>query len=382
MNKKIYIITTTILVLLVLAVTVEVIGKWYIVHMRKKCDRPKFRFNSYRVYEHIPGYTETGEDGVVRIAINGQGFRRSSETVKEKTKNTFRVFLMGGSAGHGVSSPPPFKIYHVRQNETIDSFLEVKLQEKYPNKKIEVINACVTGYQVFQHTHYLLSEILNYSPDAVIFFDGANDHYKPWLNYDYYEDFPYQFWKKHLQEPSLSGLKNYFVLMLSGHSSFFRGWYAYILEQDAANRKTFIVSDDVEKMVKAYRTSSPRGYLRSVNANIQILKANKIKSILCLQPMFALRSRDSISPEEENVLKLLGFNPVVKGLYPYVASDLSGLARENKVDFIDANLFFAKPENIKKHLFTDYCHLTPEGNRVVAEAMFPMVDKMCAELKY
>ena len=91
-----------------------------------------------------------------------------------------------------ISSPAP---HLIGAGAETDSDLEKRLQIQFPNKNIEIINAAVTGYHVFNHTSYILAELLDYDPDLVIFFDGANDHFTNNPDYNSYSGFPYQFWR-------------------------------------------------------------------------------------------------------------------------------------------------------------------------------------------
>ncbi|MBK7086803.1 MAG: hypothetical protein IPH53_20020 [Flavobacteriales bacterium] len=100
----------------------------------------------------------------------------------------------------------PYPIEHVHMDGTVDAHLERMLKTSMPGQRVEVINAAVTGYHVFQHTEYLMSELLAYDPDMVIFFDGANYHYTNNPDYRYMTDLRHQFWKPLLQEPSLSSV--------------------------------------------------------------------------------------------------------------------------------------------------------------------------------
>ena len=161
-------------------ITLEIFGRVYYSKVLQKSSEHMFRFNSYRIYEHVPGFHE-GDGKKDWIIINRQGFRRAADVTKEKQQDTFRVFLMGGSAAHGQGNP----LVHIYQDQTIDAYLERKLKQLHPDHNIEIINAAVRGYQVFQHTTYILSELLDYHPDMVIFFDGANDHYFSNPDYDY-----------------------------------------------------------------------------------------------------------------------------------------------------------------------------------------------------
>ena len=89
---------------------------------------PKFRFNSYRIYEHVPGFHE-GDGKKDWITIDKQGFRRSEDVAKTKPQKTFRVFLLEAALQR-----MEFLLQHhilwfiYTKDETIDAYLEKKLK--------------------------------------------------------------------------------------------------------------------------------------------------------------------------------------------------------------------------------------------------------------
>ena len=110
-----------------LLICLEIFGRFYLTKVLQKSTDKKFRFNSYRIYEHVPGFKE-GDGKRNWIEINSQGFRCSTETSIVKPKNTFRIFFLGGSAAHGISSSPPYPVVHIYPNETVDAYLEKLLK--------------------------------------------------------------------------------------------------------------------------------------------------------------------------------------------------------------------------------------------------------------
>src|SRR4030095_13242946 len=235
-------------------IVLEIFGRVYLSKVLQKSSEQKFRFNSYRIYEHVPGFHE-GDGKKDWIIINRQGFRRGSDVTKKKPQNTFRVFLMGGSVAHGISSAAPYPIVHIYEDQTIDAYLERKLKQLHPDHNIEIINAALSGYQVFQHTTYILSELLDYHPDMIIFFDGANDHYFNNPDFDYWGANIYQFWKSRLQTPSVGGWFDYFFLWLSRFSGFARGYYAWRLTNDAGGGSNYGIIDysDPDSAIAAHK---------------------------------------------------------------------------------------------------------------------------------
>lgn len=358
-------------------VALEIFARIYLASLEKS-PNPKFRFNAYRLYEHVPGFTE-GNNHADWIKINNQGFRRSNDVSRQKPANTVRIFLLGGSAAHGISTAKPYPRMHIYMDQTIDAFLERKLKKTYPEKNIEVINAAVTGYQCFQHTAYILSELIDYSPDLIIFFDGANDHFLNNPVYDYYKQNKYQFWTPRLQQPSFGGLVNYKMMWLARYSAFARGYFSWKLNNDALKREKLFMptidNEDKNKIIAGHRENARKGFLRSVETNINILKANNIKCMVCLQPMLRLRNNENLSAAEKNIYNLRD-DSMAEVLYPVVLDELKLLTAKYNVPFLDINPAFNKECFRGQQLLLDYCHLSAAGGFVAANAIFPVADSL------
>jgi lysophospholipase L1-like esterase len=351
----------------------ELAAHYYLTEILHKSTDKKFRFNSYRVYEQVPGFRE-GDGTKDWIVINNQGFRRENDVTREKPDDTFRAFFLGGSAAAGVSSAAPYPIEHVHMDETIDAHLEVMLQDAFPDKKIEIINAAVTGYKVFQHTAYLLSELLDYDPDLIIFMDGANDHYRHNPHLDMYGDFKYQYWKPRLQEPSLGGMFDYVANYMANYSALFRGYVAWNLQRDAikisrsAPHNYKATSD--QEVIEGYHTVAPKEYLRSIQTNLDILKRHDIDAVLALQPALPLRDKEKLSDKEISFSRQ---NNISRLLYPEIVKDLDEIAALNQVDWVDLVSPFNDPKYAKQQLLIDYAHVNSAGGKLIAESLFPVV---------
>jgi lysophospholipase L1-like esterase len=355
-------------------ITLEIFGRVYYSKVLQKSSEHMFRFNSYRIYEHVPGFHE-GDGKKDWIIINRQGFRRAADVTKEKQQDTFRVFLMGGSAAHGQGNP----LVHIYQDQTIDAYLERKLKQLHPDHNIEIINAAVRGYQVFQHTTYILSELLDYHPDMVIFFDGANDHYFSNPDYDYWGKSRYQFWKSRLQTPSVGGWFDYLFLWLSRFSGFANGYCMWRLHNDAIRPDIIpiIKYSDPDSAIAAHKIIARKSFLRAIETNINILKTNNIQPVICLQPMLALRISSMYSIQEKSFDQTgtnSGKNYQI--LYPTVVQELTDLTGRYQVPFINMVIPFNDPAYKGKQLFIDYCHLTPLGGEVVADNLLQAVDSV------
>ncbi len=87
--------------------------------------------------------------------------------LKEKSKNTVRIFMMGGSSMAG---------YPYGFNVTPAKILQKRLQDIYPEKNIEVINTAMVAVNTYTLLDFT-DEILAQQPDALIVYTGHNEYY-------------------------------------------------------------------------------------------------------------------------------------------------------------------------------------------------------------
>ena len=114
------------------------------------------------------------------------GIKYISSTHKElyplvKPKNTFRVICMGESTTENEVSYNDYKIHY-------PLILQRMLQQKYPNKNIEVINISYAAYSSAHLLVLLLLDVISWKPDLIIISQNINDldaAYWSGLNYDY-----------------------------------------------------------------------------------------------------------------------------------------------------------------------------------------------------
>lgn len=86
---------------------------------------------------------------------------------KEKGPNTLRIFILGESTSAG---------FPYQYNAVPSRMLQVQLELLYPDKKIEVINASLTGTNSFTVLDFI-AELSSYRPDLFIIYSGQNEFY-------------------------------------------------------------------------------------------------------------------------------------------------------------------------------------------------------------
>ena len=97
------------------------------------------------------------------ITINSLGFR-GEEFSLEKSDDTFRIFIVGGSTvfGHGATS----------DKTTIPGYLKDFFQTNMEEMNVEVINAGIQGADSFEELSIIKNKIIPLSPDLIIVYDG------------------------------------------------------------------------------------------------------------------------------------------------------------------------------------------------------------------
>ena len=95
--------------------------------------------------------------GEARARFNSQGFR--GPELADRGEVDLRILAMGNSLTLGGG---------VHDHETYPSRLQRLLEEKYPNLKIEVINAGIVGFAIKQYIPYLERLLDSVNPDIVL----------------------------------------------------------------------------------------------------------------------------------------------------------------------------------------------------------------------
>lgn len=111
----------------------------------------------WEVYPHHNDRINIG--GIIgTLKTDSHGFRGEEVSLK-KPPGTFRIMILGDSSAFG---------YGVNQDEVFAEVLKKMLREKYPDKKIEVINGAVMGYTTFSTRNFFLEKGVKFEPDAII----------------------------------------------------------------------------------------------------------------------------------------------------------------------------------------------------------------------
>lgn len=341
-----------------------------------------YDFDEYKNITPAPNYHNTKG-----IHHNAQGFREDVDTPREKGANTYRIFIMGGSTAYGLQSMSRYgqeKYSVLRNSETIDTYLEEYLRGKVDDRKVEVINAAVTSQYSHHHLIYLNQTVLKYDPDMVVFIDGFNDYFQYGKGFDQFRDYGYQE-RAHLYmgPPTIEAWTGY-----SGWWLFRKSHFVHLASKTLRPVWIAIKSVgqsrmhiDVDTALHNLEINANANFMKMVERNSLILRHEGVVPVFVLQPEIAFTQSKVFSPLERQIYEELdqqwqeNFVEFKNKARPRVVEYLlQSTARTGSV-FLDTTDIYGGFEG---DAYTDYCHLTPMGNKRLAEnigeRILPLLD--------
>ena len=331
--------------------------------------------------------------------INAQGFRRDGNISLEKPPNTVRLFVTGGSVAYGWTTEWPEidnHADHLYNNQTISYYLEQRLNESFPSKRWEVINAAVVGYQLNLELSQTESVLLRYRPDCIIYLDGRNDLLSLLRdtseNYDPYVSTPASSEFNLLANPgSFKSLLFFAIVWLRENNAQFRilGDSSKAIEAPPPQREPGppvlvdkVRSFDLTREEQARFATAQRQlafYPRLARQIHHVLDVDGVKAIFLLPPDLFL-TRKPLTNTERRLLDFERNNPALflyalQELYPEIGRRMTEAGQQDGFVFEDLIDVF---DQTSSQTFTDDCHLTPDGNRIIAGRVFQLVENMFA----
>lgn len=333
------------------------------------------------------------------VHINAQGFRRRAAVPLRPAPDTLRVFLVGGSTAFGFQGLfPAFPSPPLSDEETIDHHLEQALTARHADRAIEVVNAAVPAYRLFQEITLFRERLVNFRPDLVVFLDGHND--LTFLTASGVAQHPSPYWEhprfahveRMLNEPGVRGPLLYLDLYLGQVSYFYHG--LSMLEDRFRPPRgpardhpwgdgAFRAANEAELLRRnAARLEewdrNLQSYVDQVHDLKAIAAARGTNVLYVLQPEILLEEAGDLTPREARIQAAafrhhrdLG-SLAWRYLSPRMAEALTGADAEG-FRFLD---LVTVAERSSQDVYTDSTHLTPAGNRLVAEQLLPVVEEL------
>jgi len=307
--------------------------------------------------------------GDEELPINRWGFR-GEDIDKVKPKETFRIFVLGGSMIYCNSTP--FELTHCR-------ILEKKLRANYPHINIEVQNAGMDWHTSQHSVIKFLFLIQDFKPDLVIICHGINDLYRsfspaPYAKGAYRDDYSHFFGPlSSVLDDYTSADKHIILLPKIVKHMFSVLWFSNFRHHAAANLETIPIK----------KWKSLKSFERNMQNFVDIVRSKKIDLIVASQPYLY---KTDMTDEEKETIWFPEYFCSENNQKPDIPSMISGMevynrtsreiAKEKAVAFLDLE------KSLQKSLlyFFDDIHLTEEGNRVIGEAFAEEIFEMeCVE---
>lgn len=289
---------------------------------------------------------------------NDAGFRYEGTLAVPKPPGGIRIFSFGGSTTFGVG--PSKYTYPGRLNAMFSR----------EDPRVKVINAGVGGYRTIHHLKLYPKVIRRYEPDIITMHDGWND----------YEDSFEAYWRP--RDPHRSALTsqlrvydNPLAVSALGQLAV-RGYYAW---KEYDRREFTEMMPEIRRKYFAF-ARDPRWldeYEQNLQELIDLAKKDGVVPMLILfpSPHFPNASEEVKRYADEDLNMGGRWDAFVIALEG-IRERLHRLADRNKIPLIDANAEFDKLNadyKEKFELFTDRMHLTEEGDKLLAKAMYPCV---------
>jgi lysophospholipase L1-like esterase len=413
--------TTLLVTVLVLLGLVE-LGCYLLIVIKGHRDlRFAYPYNrilsGYTVFQNVPGHsfrTSAIKSGPSEPdpVLDEHGFLHDTPITREKPPGTFRIFLMGGSTAFGAGQNVRYHAVHPYPDglyaypSSIAGQLQSYLQAHNPSTHYEVINAAGFERRIHQSLIQYIETLSQFHPDLIINLDGMNDVYSlvtgtPFADLDQHLPFYVELYQG--QRSLLRYSSTYYVL-----STLYSKWVNRQRSAEPAptnsaaansgptNSAATAASESGGKTTSAGENSGHAYYEKSkdryhknaerllqiVRQYFAVLKADRTPSMFVLQPLLNRKRQNKHLSEIERKLAevMVPAGPDTSGAVDqcalllsyfydeFLSEALRKTAKAFGIPYLDLNTEIA-PIGSDVEFYTDYCHLTPEGNRRVAEIL-------------
>lgn len=366
------------------------------------------QISPYYVFKNTPGFRyrnaiKSRPDEPDAI-VDEYGFISEAPISKHKDTNTLRIFITGGSGAFGSGQMSPYDLIKPYPGgfysfeSSIAGQLQKILKKEYPNKVIEVVNACSVKRMLHHSVAYYLETISDFNPNFVVSLDGNNDiapmcgispYFKGSLDFSTYIEL-YEIEQANLNKSYLNIVNLINTLKIYNFENkdkssqendmdYFRYSFNSSTYKDYCYFKKIFVRNS-EKFIKLIE------YYHS------ICEVDNVKFIFCLQPLLyrekinkslsvyerkmqsnffsgnskTMDTKNKFSPSQIELI-MRGMNLIQKYFIDdYLTEKIRQVSDKDGFSYIDMNKEIVNIPS-STDIFVDYCHLTPVGNKIVAE---------------
>jgi lysophospholipase L1-like esterase len=340
--------------------------------------------SGYTVFHNTPGFNN-GTSTIRRsksdpdAKLDQFGFLASNPIRAQKDPNTIRIFLQGGSAAFGAGQNVNYHSVHAYPDgvysfpASLAGHLQSALAEQLSDKKIEVVNSASYARVYHQSVLQYLERVSRFDPDYVVSFDGWNDistfiHGRP---FEHAEKMLPEFIELDQKANSLLNYSNtLYVLTTAFDKLRVRRNKAVVSKRDTERD----ISREAYLAKREQFADNAKRFEQIVQQYLAITDVDNVQYIFVLQPMLPRATNKALSEIEQELListqeaSWMDQESLLVASYffdDFLAPKLESMFAERDALFIDGNREIAELA-ASVEFFTDYCHLTEDGNRIIA----------------
>jgi lysophospholipase L1-like esterase len=352
-----------------------------------KAVQPNAYMDRWTAWRNAPDWSR------IDIHHNAQGFRHDGDVSLNKPPGTIRIFFAGGSAAYGCEGlfqsldPEWARLY---DRDLIDVYLQKKLRERHPERHWEVVNVAANEYRMHQHLALFYTRLLRFKPDLMIFMDGHNDlsgimasstdPYDPYAETPHSREFTSAVYPHTLRDLFYIGsqwLRNTSALFAVLQGKILAGRHDAALGGADVGQsvRSPVQWEDLAPALqqRARENLAKDAYYTQMAERLHNTLAHEgIESLFSMQPELILSGKPMTAVEAkfaEHYKQISGRYTIYmyEHMRPDVCRQMAAAAERNSHTFVDLVDTFRQ---VKEKTFTDYCHLTPKGNELLAERLY------------
>ena len=285
-----------------------------------------------------------------KYRINSAGFKSDREISEETPENTIRIFCMGGSTTYDGEHNDP---------GTYPGKLEKLLSERYPSKNFEVINAGVPSYTVLENMINLQIRLLDYDPDIVIYYGGANSARVNLTFSDLYESDQTHFRRSFPTDDWFDEQHHWWLSILEESRLFLFLRYKLTNYKDKMYIHHYIFTVPIKQIAKSNHISQKGliAFERELRNIVAISQEHGISPVLCTFTW------------NKDFPKDVGGNPLFIPCINQQNEIVRNICFSKGIPLADVNRFFPNEDG----LFVDDFHLSEKGNEHLARIIFDTI---------
>jgi len=306
----------------------------------------RYTYHPYILWRHRPFQGSM-------INVSEDGVRRTSHIQCDEP--SFTIWMFGDSSMWGTGAT---------DDETIPSYLASDYDRE--GRRVCVVNYGEAGWENTQEVIELMEQLKHgpHKPNVVIFYDGGTEAFNAYQAHQADTPTNYNSFEKYLDNWSTQQMPGFFYLQMTNTYRLLDKEAGKLSRGHKSEKSSPMTDDEVE----ALAGSIMQNYQQNMDIVALLAQHYGFRAIFMWYPVVMVGHKP-LTPNEKDAEEQLEQNfPGVTRLYRAAYFHCEETHPENL--YYLGDLF----DNQKGWLFSGVSHLKPEGNRIVAEHLFRILE--------